>query len=396
MGKILFLSGPAYGHVTPLLELAKELANRKNEVYFFCTKEFRKPIEDIGAYFLDLKYEDIKPKLGKGVGINNILFDIAIRTFISYDKTIEDILLQIQNLKLDYIIFDSMFAVGKMIADILNIPAISSLAVFATKDELNSTGSGMEIIPNHPQMELYLNIKKKFNKFYGIEVPELSELLYNYGEFNIVYTCKYLLEDPNIYNNRFHFCGGPQYTIKKSISFPWDKIKGKEIIYISLGTAFNAMYKKLYHILFDAFRDREIIVVMATFRMEMSEYDIPDNYIVCDYVPQKEILKYTKVAITHGGLNTTSDLIYAEIPFLTLPISGDQPFMARCLERKGATIILNKDELSKDYINTKLHQLLSEKKYLHNIKKLKEEFLATGGVRKAVDKIQEYVKSNKK
>ncbi|MBV2240717.1 hypothetical protein KQR57_05565 [Bacillus inaquosorum] len=56
------------------------------------------------------------------------------------------------------------------------------------------------------------------------------------------------------------------------------------------------------------------MVVVATYNTDLSAFDIPENVILENYVPQEEILKYTSVAITHGGLNTTSDLVYNEVP----------------------------------------------------------------------------------
>ncbi|WP_054860958.1 hypothetical protein [Gracilibacillus sp. JCM 18860] len=109
------------------------------------------------------------------------------------------------------------------------------------------------------------------------------------------------------------------------------------MIYISLGTAFNKVNLDVYNIFFEAFRhEKDTVVVITAYNTDLSPFDIPDNVIMRNYVPQDEILKYTQVAVTHGGLNTTSDLVYQEIPFVVLPIGGgDQPYMADRFARLG-------------------------------------------------------------
>ncbi len=397
MSKLLFLTGPAYGHVTPTLEIVNELVKQGEEVFYFCTEEFRAPIVETGAEFKTLKHKEIRPNLGRGIDKNSILFDIAIRTFISYEDIVKDILEQIKDLTIDYIIFDSMFPVGKMIADILKVPSISSFAVFATKEELNDSNSfvGMDIMKNHPDMGTYLQVVKNFETNYGIRVPKLEDLLYNFGDLNIVYTSEYFLPNKNFYDSSFRFIGGPKSTITKQNDFPFEKLEGKKVIYISLGTAFNGMYKGLYQVFFDAFRDEEVVVVIAAFNMDTTEFNIPENYIVSNYVPQKEILDYALAAVTHGGLNTTSDLVYKEVPFVMLPIGGDQPYMSNCFKERGATIVLDKDKITTEYLKEAINVVIKDDKYLENIKKIRDSFETAGGSKKAAEEIFKFMKLKK-
>ena len=47
--------------------------------------------------------------------------------------------------------------------------------------------------------------------------------------------------------------------------------------------------------------------------------EIPKNFIVKNYVPQTEVLKYTKLFITHGGMNSTHEGLYYGIPLIVTP-----------------------------------------------------------------------------
>ena len=59
------------------------------------------------------------------------------------------------------------------------------------------------------------------------------------------------------------------------------------------------------------------------------------------YVPQGEILKHATAAITHAGMNSISDLLAAEVPFVCLPLGADQPALASRARELGATVVLD-------------------------------------------------------
>ena len=154
-----------------------------------------------------------------------------------------------------------------------------------------------------------------------------------------------------------------------------------------MGTVFNNTSSKLYDIFFRSFANTEAIVVMAAYNVDLSAFDIPKNFIVRNYVPQSEILKYTDVAITHAGMNSTSDLLYNNIPFVAIPISADQPYMASRASELGAAISLDKDKLTPEMLKSSVKEVLTNPSYLENIKKISNSFKQTGGYQKAVEEI---------
>jgi len=140
MSKALFLSIPSHGHMNPMMGLANELVAQGEKVTFFSSEEFKKSIEELGAEFISYK-EDLnifqkkeeKPseELSKKKSINGLA-----SAFLHPEIFIDDILNEIGDRKFDYIVFSAAYPYAKLISQILQIPAISSYAVFATKDEL--------------------------------------------------------------------------------------------------------------------------------------------------------------------------------------------------------------------------------------------------------------------
>ncbi|AKG35567.1 macrolide family glycosyltransferase [Paenibacillus durus] len=393
MSKVLFLSVPAHGHVNPTLGLVNELVNQGEEVTYFCAAEFKEKIEKTGAEFKSYQVESPlfngRHNTPQNMGLEK-LFDSINEMLKSSDKMIEDVLDQIKDRKFDYIMYTAMYPFGNVMAQILNLPSVSSFAVFATPKELmaqHKEFANEELIRNHPVMETYKTVAKRLKEVYNVELADNPMgLFFNKGDINIVYTSKYFVSHPEYYDDSFKFIGPPIYDRQENLDFPFEQLEGKKVIYISLGTVFNKD-SKLYEIFFKTFADTDAVVVMTAYNVDLSEFEIPDNFIVRNFVPQSEILKYTDVAITHAGMNSTSDLLYHEVPFVAIPIGADQPYMAGRSAELGAAISLDKDTLTPERLKDSVEKVLNDPSYAENIKKISDSFKQAGGYKKAVEEI---------
>jgi len=392
MSKVLFLNTPADGHINPTLGLVNGLVKQGEEVIYFCTEEYRERIEKAGAIFKSYGENPnfLKGKLNVSGNVNvddylNLINDILT----SCEEMIQYILEQIKNIKFDYIIHGSSFPVGNMISQILKIPSISSFAIFATSKDLISGISPTigKLIKNHPVMDNYKVISNRLNVNYSVKLPKMIDLFFCKGDLNIAYTSKYFISQAQYYDDSFIFIGPPIYDRNVNTNFPFDKLNNKKVVYISLGTVFNNTNGKLYNIFFNTFANTDVVVVMAAYNIDISEFDIPKNFIVKNYVPQSEILKHTDVAITHAGMNSTSDLLYNNVPFVAIPIGADQPYMAARVSELGAAISLDKDELTSEMLKNSVEKVQSDPSYLENIKKISNSFKEAGGYKKAIEEI---------
>ena len=220
-------------------------------------------------------------------------------------------------------------------------------------------------------MENYKKISDRINEKYNVKMPtKIFDLIYNKGDLNIAYISKYFISHIEYYDDSFIFIGPIIYDRKENIDFPFEKLKDKKVVYISLGTVFNDTNDKLYDIFFKAFADMDVVVVMTAYNIDISKFTIPENFIVKNYVPQSEILKYADVAITHAGMNSASDLLYNNVPFVAIPIGADQPYMAGRVSELGAAISLNKDTVTPKILKDAVRKVQTDPSYLENIKKL--------------------------
>jgi MGT family glycosyltransferase len=290
-------------------------------------------------------------------------------------------------------IYSTAFPFGNVMAQILKIPTVSSWAVFAGLKEFFDKGEKTNV--NHfkisPElMKTYEKACQSIKKIYSVRMPEnMLQLLSNKGNVNLIYTSEYFISPSDLayFDDSFIFVGPPVYDKKENLDFPFEKLEGKKVIYISLGTIFGSYDLELYNIFFKSFADSDAIIVMSAYNVDLSQFDIPNNFIVRNYVPQSELLKYTDAAITHAGMNSISDLIYNNIPFVALPMGADQPALAKRAEELGAAISLDVTKLNVEVLRDSVEKVLNDPSYLKNIKNISQSFKEAGGYKKAVEEI---------
>ena len=159
-------------------------------------------------------------------------------------------------------------------------------------------------------------------------------------------------------------------------------------MYISLGTIVN-FDSNFYEKCFKIFKNFEAIFVLSIGNnLNINDFaDIPENFIIGNYVPQLEILKHANAFVTHGGMNSVSEALYYNVPLVVIPITADQPFVAQRVSELGAGISLIKDKVSEENLKHSLERIMSEETFVINAKQISESFKKAGGYRRAADEI---------
>ena len=133
MSKIVFFCIPAYGHTNHTLEVVKALISKGNEVLYYSFNMMKEKIESTGGTFISCdKYNNIINLTNKDA--SRISKDLGFSIKVIADTTLamdKDICRELEMIKPDCIVADSMAFWGKMIAKKLNIPFVSSTTTFA-------------------------------------------------------------------------------------------------------------------------------------------------------------------------------------------------------------------------------------------------------------------------
>ncbi|MGL4655007.1 MAG: macrolide family glycosyltransferase [Sarcina sp.] len=345
MAKGLFLGFPGHGHVNPTIGLVKELIASGDEIFYYCTEEFRHKIVPTGANFIP--YDAIGPEeASRGDYINS--FD----HLTSVCDGLLKVLWETKEDSYDYIIYDSMINIGDKIKKLLNIPySVRSITTFAFSRRLllDLTMSNMKMIENPKSKDVHRRIVEMKEKYdIGFKMDYTKCLLFNKADMNVVYTSSYF--QPRIwdFSDKYKFVGPSIANRKENIDFKIENLNGRKLVYISLGTIANKN-NNFYQESFKAFGDmKDLLVIMSVGKKtEISSLGkIPDNFRVYNYVPQLELLPKVDLFITHGGMNSTSEGLYNNIPLIVIPQFGDQFIVGKRVEALSAGINIKNEDVS--------------------------------------------------
>ncbi|OQR56888.1 macrolide family glycosyltransferase [Bacillus sp. CDB3] len=394
MSRVLFINAGSEGHINPTIKVVEELISRGEEVVYFSIEAFKERIEKTGATVRTIDDQKfIKAFLSGG---RNYLPERINGLLHTADVIIPSVLEQIEGEHFDYIIHDSMFGCGHLISQILKLPAINSCTSFAQDEK--SFKQMLDHLSKNIPAEVHDKINDDFQYLtkgivekYGVEIKSPYEVFCNPAPLTIVYTIKEFQPFGDTFDETFKFIGPSISTpiVKNSLDF--NLIKEKSPIYISLGTVFNEVID-FYKLCFKAFKNSEHTIVMSIGgKTKISDLgDIPKNFIVKNYVPQIELLTYTKLFITHGGMNSTHEGLYNGVPLIVIPQSADQPVIAKQVENLGAGVKLRMEELTVSQLRETVDYVLGDSSFHKAVANVKDSFRKSGGYEQAVDEILKF------
>ncbi|MBY0599470.1 macrolide family glycosyltransferase [Bacillus bingmayongensis] len=391
MARVLFINGGSEGHINPTIGVVQELISRGEEVVYFSIEAFRERIEKTGANvrtFDDQKF--LKAFISGG---RNYLSERINGLLHTADIIIPSVLEQIQGEHFDYIIHDSMFGCGRLLSQILKLPAINSCTSFAQTER--SFNRMLEHLSQNIPTEIakkinndFQNLTTKIKEKYGVEITSPYEVFCNPAPLTIVYTTREFQPFGEAFDQTYKFVGPSISTRLKQENFDFTAIKGKSPIYISLGTVFNQAID-FYKLCFKTFENTDHTVVMSIGKKtQISDLgEIPKNFIVKNYVPQTEVLTYTKLFITHGGMNSTNEGLYYGIPLIVIPQSADQPVIAQQVANLGSGITLQMQGLTASQLRETVDHVLRNASFHKAVANIRESFQKSGRFQQAVDEI---------
>ncbi|MBP1989766.1 macrolide family glycosyltransferase [Paenibacillus eucommiae] len=394
MARVLFINGGSEGHINPTIGVVQELISRGEEVVYFSIEAFRERMEKTGASvrtFDDQKF--IKAFISGG---RDYLLERINGLLLTADIVIPSVLEKIKGEHFDYIIHDSMFGCGRILAQILKLPAINSCTSFAqTKESFDKMLEQFSIkVPKEivkPINDKFQSLTLMIQEKYGVEIHSPYEVFCNPAPLTIVYTTREFQPYGETFDQTYKFVGPSISSRLTQENFDFAAIKGKDSIYISLGTVFNQTID-FYKLCFEALGNTDHTIVMSIGnKAQTSDLgEIPKNFIVNNYVPQTDVLQYTKLFITHGGMNSTHEGLYYGVPLIVIPQSADQPIIAGQVASIGAGIKLQLHSLTANQLREAVDHVLTLRSIKKAVANIKESFRKSGGYDQAVDDIFDY------
>lgn len=385
MSKIVFFCIPAHGHTNPTLNVVRELIRRGHEVRYYSYELLREKIEATGAQYVPCDEFDSEMKLTPTEAAR-LGSDLALSTRVLVDTTLaldDMVCRQMEQMRPDCIVADSMAVWGKAVALKLGIPFVSSTTTFAfNQHSAQIMKQGLRdlfaMLFSMPRVNRQL--KRLQDK--GYPIKSILDIIQNDNDTHtVVYTSPEFQPCSETFSEKYAFVG-------PSIRPAADIVEktGTHLIYISMGTVNNDMFP-LYRACVEAFGAAQYQVILSVGnRISPEDFGpLPENMTVAAQVDQIAVLEKADVFVSHCGMNSVSESLYFGVPLVMLPQTSEQKGVAERVLQLGAGIKPEKDDA--DNLLEAVSQILDDPSYRENAAKIAAGFHRCPGAQGAADKI---------
>jgi zeaxanthin glucosyltransferase len=197
---------------------------------------------------------------------------------------------------------------------------------------------------------------------------------------------------------RLHFTG-PWHAAGGGgdLPFPWKKLNGRPLVYASLGTLQNRV-TETFATIAEAVAPLGVQLVISLGSADQDAASVaarcPGDPVIVPLSPQLQLLDRATLAITHAGLNTALEAIARGVPLVAIPITNDQPGVARRLEWLGLAEVVLPKELTAARLRQAVERVLGDPGYRGRARERAAEIARLDGVGRAADIVEEAFRTN--
>ena len=381
MKNIVFFSIPAFGHTNPTLPVVQELVQRGHHVKYYSFDLFKEKIENTGATYISCdsflstltnkQEKNLKNISTTEMTIQSIHITIAMDSFL-HEEFKKD--------KPDLIVTDSACFWGKLSAMKYHIPYVVSTTTFAF-NQLSSSYMKQsfkevaDIIFGLPKVSKEL---KKLEQ-YGYHVKNVLSLVSSDNDTDtVVYTSQSFQPFAESFSSHYQFVGPSLFD-----HYPINKQHDKDIIYISMGTIINDRLD-FYQKCIDTLQDENVEIIISVghdVHIEDLHFN-KENVHIHPSVNQLDVLSKANLFITHCGMNSVCESLYMATPMVLFPQTAEQQAVARRTKEMGAGVMLEDD------MHDVVMKVLHNPQYAKAAMQVRQDFIASGGAKKAADYIE--------
>lgn len=395
MAKIAYVGLPAHGHTNPTLPVMKELVERGHEVLYYNAEWFRDKVEPTGVTYRPLP-EPLPTEREVSEALHELIDASDIISRMAPHLT-RFLIGEFERERPDLVIYDSAAMWGYIAARTHNIPNICFVTTFVLEGSQGAVGLGtmlrfiVSILPRAPKLLLWRRgMAQEFGKENSGGITEFADL-------NVVFTSEAFHPENSFVDGRFRFVGPSLDPATRDGTFPFEQLRDGPKVYISLGTI-NHLDEAFYRAVFTAFADYPAqFILSAGKNTDVKQLgEIPDNFLVFNYVPQLEVLQCVDAFITHGGMNSVHEGLYYGVPEIAVPHHFEQLLNGKRVAQTGAGILLGDKRpygrVTAEELRQSLDEILHNPQYRQNAERIGRTLKEAGGYLRAVEEIEAYIK----
>ncbi len=385
MARALFVVPPLTGHIYPALSVADALTQSGHQVAWAMQAGPQASELPAGTPLFPLQMQaaaapDLGPQGVRGIeSVQGFYLDYAIPMA---RQCLESLLAAVQTFRPDILVVDHQMLAGALVARQLGLPWVT----LAT--------SSASIQKVFPQFDSWVN-----EQLLGLQAEVLpAERRVERPDFSpygvIVFSIETLVgRDWPRYAASYHFVGATRGEGRRTVDFPWSWLRDDHRkLFVTLGTINHADGARFFEVVMAALGDMQQVQAVLVAPAALAAH-APDNVLVCQQVPQIELLGAMDAVICHAGHNTVCESLSQGRPLIVSPIRHDQPAIAKQVVNCGAGMFLRYGKATPQATRSAIERLLSDRHYTDRARELAAEFRAAPGAAGAAAIIADVLKT---
>ncbi len=399
MARYLITCTPAHGHVTPLLQVARHLVDRGDEVTFLTSARYGDRVRDAGARFvalppdadIDLDSPDRDfPERARLTGPAAIRFDIVhlfIRPGAAQLSAVRE---QITAAPVDAILTEPLFVGAALLQRLPRdqrppVVVLGIVPLGVRSRDAAPFGLGIPPLPGPlgrvrnailrlvaeravfggAQREADAMARREVGRDLGGFVLDWAGRADAYVQFTIA-EFEYPRSDlpPTV-----RFAGPlPASASDRPVPAWWDDLDGsRPVVHVTQGTVANADLTQLVIPTVEALAADDVVVVVSTGGRPVDALPapLPANVRVADYVPYDRLLPLVDVLVTNGGYGGVQQALAHGIPIVVAGRTEDKIEVSARIAWAGVGVDLRTRTPRAEEVASAARRVLSEPRYRH-------------------------------
>lgn len=391
MARAWFYNIPYHGHINPTLPLVRELVRRGDQVVYFAIPDFASRIEATGAEYRDYR---ASKAFEESRTVAHTIHTGGLVAEATY-ALLPEVLSSVQEERPDYLFFDMSAPWGNIASRRFDIPAIASFPhlPFYWRTILSDRRVFRKMLgsirPGYGYWRRLQRLTKQIVKDYHLRKLNDVNVLSSSAETNIVFSSRYFQPYQVHFDSSYLYVGPVIETNRQEESIPLSKNGDKRLIYIAVGTVYEANLQFLRNCLRAFAGDRYEVIMSVGRAIDPAVFEpIPPNFTLAQYVPQLLILQQADVFITHGGMNSIAESVTYGVPMIVVPNTLEQAINAARVEQLGAGYYLAPNQLGVENLKRTVDRVLADTELSGGIQRIQNSFSEAGGVQRAAEAIE--------
>ncbi|SDP20778.1 glycosyltransferase, MGT family [Paenibacillus sp. yr247] len=411
MTKVIIPVTSIYGHVSPMLSIAKDLIHRGHEVSIITGTIFKEAVEKTGAAFVpflgsaDLKPEDFNdPERLALQGLDQANYDTQ-RYFIG---SMADQYTTLQRVLAKYsddqavVLSETLFAINGLAPALLGATGVRAKGFIVVGvvplmfSSIDAAPFGMGLEPDSSEEGRARNIAHNAlmkDTIFG-ETQKLYEKVLN--DLGATEEIPFFFDTPARADSYLQlsveelsykrsdlpasvrFIGALPTPASVEAQLPewWpDVLAANKVVVVTQGTVANTDFSHLIEPTLEALADLPVLVIAAT-GSKTEIKNVPANARVVEFVPFVDLLPHTSVLVTNGGFGGTQQALSFGVPMVLAGETEDKLEGNARTAHTGAAINLKTQKPTPAAIREAVENVLSDPSYLNNAQRVQAEYAA--------------------